>query len=88
MVRERGARPAHLERRLAGVLADDGERADSAPGVFTKNYGPGQAWALNDDNTFNTASNPVGRGGWIVFWATGSSLPRGKTEKPLRFRRT
>lgn len=48
--------------------------ADSAPGVFMRNYGPGQAWALNDDNTFNSVSNPVGRAGWIVFWATGQGL--------------
>ncbi len=48
--------------------------AGAAPGIFTKNYGPGQAWALNDDNTFNSTGNPVGRGGWIVFWATGQGL--------------
>jgi len=44
---------------------------DSAPGIFTQSYGPGQAWALNDDGTFNSTGNKVGRGGWIVFWATG-----------------
>jgi uncharacterized protein (TIGR03437 family) len=45
--------------------------ADSAPGIFTQSYGPGQAWALSDDGTFNSAGNKVARGGWIVFWATG-----------------
>jgi uncharacterized protein (TIGR03437 family) len=47
---------------------------DSAPGIFTQSYGPGQAWALNDDGTFNSPGNKVGRGGWIVFWATGQGL--------------
>ncbi|HTS61040.1 MAG TPA: IPT/TIG domain-containing protein [Candidatus Acidoferrales bacterium] len=48
--------------------------AGSAPGIFTRSYGPGQAWALNDDGTFNSPDNKVGRGGWIVFWATGQGL--------------
>lgn len=47
---------------------------DSAPGIFTQSYSPGQAWALNDDGTFNSPGNKVGRGGWIVFWATGQGL--------------
>ena len=47
---------------------------DSAPGIFTQSYGPGQAWALNDDGSFNSTGNKVGRGGWIVFWATGQGL--------------
>src|SRR5581483_2396073 len=45
-----------------------------APGIFTQSYGPGQAWALNDDNTFNSPQNAVARGGWIVFWGTGQGL--------------
>ncbi len=48
--------------------------ADSAPGIFTGSYGPGQASALNDDGTFNSPENEVARGGWIVFWATGQGL--------------
>jgi uncharacterized protein (TIGR03437 family) len=47
---------------------------DAAPGIFTQSYGPGQAWALNDDGTFNSAGNKVSRGGWIVFWATGQGV--------------
>ncbi|HTP36687.1 MAG TPA: IPT/TIG domain-containing protein [Candidatus Acidoferrales bacterium] len=45
---------------------------DASPGIFTRQYGAGQAWAVNDDRvTFNTSSAPIARGGWITFWATG-----------------
>jgi len=45
---------------------------DASPGIFTRQNGTGQAWALHDDRvTFNTASTPIARGGWITFWATG-----------------
>jgi uncharacterized protein (TIGR03437 family) len=47
---------------------------DASPGIFTRSYGAGQAWAVNNDATFNTSSNPVARGGWISFWATGQGL--------------
>jgi uncharacterized protein (TIGR03437 family) len=47
---------------------------DSAPGIFTQQYGPGQAWAVNNDGSFNSAGKPVARGGWISFWATGQGL--------------
>ena len=48
--------------------------ADAAPGIFTQQYGAGQAWAVNNDYTFNDASHPVARGGWISIWATGQGL--------------
>ena len=38
---------------------------DAAPGIFTQAYGPGQIWATNPDYTFNGASNPVARGGYV-----------------------
>jgi uncharacterized protein (TIGR03437 family) len=47
---------------------------DASPGIFTRAYGAGQAWAVNNDGTFNTSANPVARGGWISFWATGQGL--------------
>jgi uncharacterized protein (TIGR03437 family) len=47
---------------------------DASPGIFTKAYGAAQAWAVNNDGTFNSSSNPVARGGWISFWATGQGL--------------
>lgn len=47
---------------------------DASPGIFTKAYGAGQAWAVNNDGTFNTSANPVARGGYISFWATGQGL--------------
>jgi uncharacterized protein (TIGR03437 family) len=43
----------------------------AAPGIFTQQYGAGQIWALNDDYSFNSPTNPVARGGWVAFWATG-----------------
>jgi uncharacterized protein (TIGR03437 family) len=43
----------------------------AAPGIFTQQYGAGQIWALNDDYSFNSPANPVARGGWVAFWATG-----------------
>jgi uncharacterized protein (TIGR03437 family) len=46
----------------------------TAPGIFTRNYGAGQAWAVNNDGAFNTSATPVVRGGWISFWATGQGL--------------
>lgn len=48
--------------------------ADAAPGVFTQQYGAGQVWAVNNDGTFNSSSNPVARGQWVAFWATGQGL--------------
>ena len=47
---------------------------DAAPGIFTQAYGPGQIWAVNPDNSFNSASNPVARGGYVSIWATGQGL--------------
>ncbi len=46
----------------------------SSPGIFTQAYGPGQAWVVNPDNTFNSSSNPAVRNGYIAFWATGQGL--------------
>jgi len=47
---------------------------DVSPGIFTKAYGSGAAWAVNNDGTFNSSANPVARGQWISFWATGQGL--------------
>jgi len=46
----------------------------SSPGIFTQSYGPGQAWVANQDQTFNSASNPAARGTYIAFWLTGQGL--------------
>jgi uncharacterized protein (TIGR03437 family) len=48
--------------------------AASSPGIFTQSYGPGQAWVVNQDNTFNSSSNPAARNSYIAFWATGQGL--------------
>ena len=47
---------------------------DTAPGIFTQEYGPGQAWMINQDGTLNSASNPALRGTVVAFWATGQGL--------------
>jgi len=46
----------------------------SSPGIFTQQYGPGQAWAVNQDLTFNSASNAAPRGTYVAFWVTGQGL--------------
>ncbi len=47
---------------------------DSAPGIFTHQYGPGQIWAINPDSSFNSGSNAAARGSWVAFWATGQGM--------------
>jgi uncharacterized protein (TIGR03437 family) len=46
----------------------------SSPGIFTQGGGPGQAWVVNQDLTFNSASNPAARNSYVSFWATGQGL--------------
>jgi uncharacterized protein (TIGR03437 family) len=61
--------------------------ADSAPGIFTKQYGAGPAWAVNAGPTpqFNAAETPVSRGGAVSFWATGQGAvdPAGQDGEAL-----
>jgi uncharacterized protein (TIGR03437 family) len=45
--------------------------APSSPGIFTQNSAQAQAWVVNEDGTFNSASNPAPRNSNIAFWATG-----------------
>jgi uncharacterized protein (TIGR03437 family) len=50
------------------------------PGIFTiDGSGNGQAAALNQDNTPNSAATPAARGEVLAFWATG----QGATNPPL-----
>jgi uncharacterized protein (TIGR03437 family) len=46
----------------------------SSPGIFTQSYGPGQAWMVNQDGTFNSSSNPAPRNTYVEFWLTGQGL--------------
>jgi uncharacterized protein (TIGR03437 family) len=43
----------------------------TSPGIFTQAYGPGQAWMVNQDGTFNSSSNPAARNSYVAFWLTG-----------------
>ncbi len=52
--------------------------AESAPALFTVSGGAGQAAAINEDGTLNSASNPAPRGSVITLFATGE----GQTEPP------
>ena len=52
----------------------------AAPGIFTADAsGQGQAAALNQDTTFNSAAHPEARGRIVVFYATGlgQTMPPG-----------
>jgi uncharacterized protein (TIGR03437 family) len=49
------------------------------PGIFTVGGGIGQAAAINEDGTVNSASNPAARGSVIVLYATG----QGKDLSPV-----
>jgi len=49
--------------------------AEAAPGVFAMgSMGVGQAAALNQDNSVNSASNPAARGSVVQFFGTGEGL--------------
>jgi len=43
----------------------------AAPGIFTVAGETGQAAALNQDGTVNSAGNPVARGSIVAFYLTG-----------------
>lgn len=57
---------------------------DAAPGIFTVDGGPGQALALNQNGTLNTAAQPAPRGSIVTFFVTGEGLldPPGATGVP------
>jgi uncharacterized protein (TIGR03437 family) len=57
--------------------------AATAPGIFTQNQsGQGQAAALNQDTSFNTALNPAHRGSVIVYvTGEGQTTPFGVNGK-------
>jgi uncharacterized protein (TIGR03437 family) len=46
----------------------------AVPGVFTQQFGTGQAWVVNQDNTFNSSTNAAAKGSIIAFFATGQGL--------------
>jgi uncharacterized protein (TIGR03437 family) len=52
--------------------------AAAAPGIFTLSGGIAQAAALNQDGTYNSASNPAPAGSTVVLFATGE----GQTNPP------
>jgi uncharacterized protein (TIGR03437 family) len=59
--------------------------AESAPAIFTSNQtGAGQAAAVNQDGTINSAVNPVSIGSFISLYATGEgqTSPAGVDGKP------
>jgi uncharacterized protein (TIGR03437 family) len=49
----------------------------AAPGIFTTGNGTGQAAAVNQDGTLNSASNPAARGSIVSLYATGQGQAAG-----------
>jgi len=67
-----------------GIMVDGTKVADvpsqvvsAAPGIFTTGNGTGQAAAVNQDGTLNSASNPAARGSIVSFYATGQGQAAG-----------
>ncbi len=58
--------------------------AESSPALFAVSGGTGQAAALNEDGTLNSASNPAPRGSVITLFATGEgeTEPAGEDGRP------
>jgi len=61
-----------------GIVVDGTKVADvpsqvvgAAPGIFTIGNGTGQAAAVNEDGSLNSASNPAARGSIVSLYATG-----------------
>ena len=50
--------------------------AAAAPEIFTQPDGTAQAVAANQDNSFNSADNPVSRGSYLSFWLSGQGEVR------------
>ena len=48
---------------------------ETFPGIFTADNGKGQVRALNEDSSFNSATNPAAPGSIISFYMTGGGLP-------------
>ncbi|HVV47906.1 MAG TPA: exo-alpha-sialidase [Bryobacteraceae bacterium] len=48
----------------------------AAPEVFNRPDGTAQAVAVNQDNSFNSAANPVSKGGYLSFWLSGQGKLR------------
>src|SRR5580704_6697474 len=61
---------------VAGALAAafSSNVVGSAPGIFTIGGGVGQAAAINEDGSVNSASNPAARGSVVILYATGQGL--------------
>jgi uncharacterized protein (TIGR03437 family) len=68
--------------------------AQAAPGIFTADgSGYGQAAALNQDGTLNSASNPAAQGSIVTLFATGlgpmkpqpadGAVPQARTARPM-----
>lgn len=55
----------------------------AVPGIFTMEGGKGQAAALNEDGTLNSADNPARQGTVLTFFATGEGRAAGDPPKPV-----
>ncbi|HVY91836.1 MAG TPA: exo-alpha-sialidase [Bryobacteraceae bacterium] len=51
--------------------------AAAAPEIFVQPGGTSQAVAVNQDNSFNSADNPVSKGSYLSFWVSGQGAVDG-----------
>lgn len=71
------ARPCDVEVMVNGVMVARAavQVADSVPAIFTVAGGTGQAAALNEDGSLNSAAHPAARGSIVVLFVTGVPVP-------------
>lgn len=84
-----GSRQANVQLEYQGARSNTMtlEGAASAPGIATANAsGTGQAAALNQDYSYNSASNAAARGSVVMLYVTGEgqTLPFGEDGKIAR----
>jgi uncharacterized protein (TIGR03437 family) len=48
--------------------------APASPGIFTQDYGPGQAWVFNQNSSVNGPDNRAAKESFVFFYATGPGL--------------
>jgi uncharacterized protein (TIGR03437 family) len=78
-----GANSVDIQVTVGGVVRAEATAGvvDAAPALFTIAGGTGQAAALNQDGTLNSAANPADRGSVVVLFATGDGVRNNDTSE-------
>jgi uncharacterized protein (TIGR03437 family) len=71
-----GAADVTVESDNSGTYPFPLGLASAAPEIFTQPDGTRQAVAVNQDNSFNSAANPVSKGSYLSFWVSGQGEVR------------